>query len=200
MIEKTVESTNLSTANGKSKRWIRFRKDRSATPDAAWVFTDGSSSGRFAAVIVHKGGGMIERRTGFEPMTHTRNVGAELNALLLGLEHSPKGERVVVISDYLGIGAWMTGNWKINDPEVARKVARANALVRERGLDVLFVHHAGHQRDDSDFTKYNSEADRLCSGKEIGGSAEETAHGEEPEVLPLRPKSRRRRGGPRVRQ
>lgn len=192
MIEPKAESTQLSTAKGKYSKWVAHRASRDADPAMTWIFTDGSTTGRHAAVIVHKGGGVIQRLTGRAPRTSTRNVGAELNGMLLGLRHAPRGERVVVVSDYLGIAAWMTGNWKINDPEVRSKVEKAKAIIEDRGLTASFVHHAGHQSDASDFTRYNCEADALCSGRGLRSSAEETGHGEEPSAAPLKPRSRRR--------
>lgn len=192
MIEPGAESTQPSTATGKYAKWVSYRPSRTTDPDMTWIFTDGSTTGRHAAVIVHKGGGVIQRLTGNARRTKTRNVGAELNGMLLGLEHAPRGERVTVVSDYLGIAAWMTGNWKINDREVREKIARAKAIVEERSLTVAFVHHAGHQTDSSDFTRYNCEADALCSGRGLKSSAEDTGHGEEPDSAPLRPRTRRR--------
>lgn len=189
-IDPVVESTNPSTAA--RSRWTRLRASKSADQDVAWAFSDGSSSGRFGAVLVHRGGQVIQRLTGKAPMTSTRNVGAELNAALLALEHAPRGERLNLVFDYLGVGAWITGNWQIKDDEVRAKVQRALGLIQGRGLKILCIHHPGHQRDSSDFTRYNAEADALCSGKPLEPSrSEETGHGEEPDVAPLRPRPRR---------
>jgi len=92
-----------------------------------------------------------------------RNVAAELRALILGLQHSPKGRECVVVHDYLGVGSWMVGAWQMNKDQVKQLIARAKEVQRIRQLTLSFVHHAGHQTDDSDFTYWNHEADRLCA-------------------------------------
>jgi hypothetical protein len=106
--------------------------------------------------------GTVRRRSGFSTPTNTRNVGAELNGLILGLESVPWGAKVCVVSDYLGCAAWLTHNWKIRDGEVAEKVDRAARTIIERELDIRYCHHCGHQQDDSDLTRWNIEADRLA--------------------------------------
>lgn len=176
-----VYTTNLKTARVPHQaKWVTFRESRACAHDAVtqlgeivngraiWIFTDGSSNGGYGAVIVEPGR-RVTKLAGYQGTTSTRNVGAELNGLLLGLENAPIGARAVVISDYLGVAAWMTGNWKIKDAEVRSKIKRAKATVVSRGLELTFCHHAGHQRDDSEFTRFNALADKLCDGREKPG-------------------------------
>ena len=163
-----VESTNPPTVKiPHQARWIELRNSRSCDDDRVWIFTDGSSLGGYGAVILRPGLPRIELNE-FEEPTTTKNVGAELNGLLLGLRNTMRDERVVIVSDYLGVAAWMTGNWKIKDDEVRHKIREARRIVQSRGLDVDFIHHAGHQKDDSEFTKWNTVADRLATAANRG--------------------------------
>ena len=102
---------------------------------------------------------------GLKPRTHTRNVGAELNGLLLGLAYVPANTRAYVVCDYLGCSAWMIGRHRMNDEEVVGKVEKAVDFVLDRRNVIRFVHHGGHQTDPSPMTVWNWEADRLCSQK-----------------------------------
>lgn len=128
-----------------------------------YVFTDGSSLGGFGAVVVAPGKAPLEL-SGFVPATKTRNVGAELNGALLGLSHAPVSSQVVLICDYLGVAAWLCDLWSIKDDGTRAQVAAIEQVIRERQLDVAFVHHRGHQKDSpgDDFTKFNRLADSLA--------------------------------------
>jgi len=149
-------------------KWVRFRQSRECSADRVWIFTDGGVKGKtagFGAVIVE--GTDAQFLQGRVPLTSTRNVGAELNGFLLGLRNVREGAEVTVVSDYLGIAAWMTGNWQIKDGEVRNAVSEAKQLIADKGLLVSFCHHKGHQKDESDFTKWNNYADRLAGGETI---------------------------------
>ena len=106
-----------------------------------------------------------EEHVEFKTPTGTMNMGAEWNGLLLGLGHAPKGSRLVVVSDLLWLGAWMVGRRKAEHPEVIAALALAKLLIQEKGLDVRFVHHKGHQSDGSQFTLHNARADELCCAR-----------------------------------
>ncbi len=177
-----VYSTNLKTARVPHQaKWVTFRESRSCAHDAVtqlgevvngsviWAFTDGSLAGYGAALV--EPGKRVVKLAGHEKMTGARNVSAELNGFLLAIENLPVGARAVVVSDYLGVAAWMTGNWRIKKEEVRVRIERAKAIVTERGLTLTFCHHAGHQKDDSEFTRYNNLADRLADGREKPGEA-----------------------------
>jgi ribonuclease HI len=162
-----IESTCPKTAKQKRKvDWVVFRPSRKIDSRDAFIFTDGSSLGSFAAVVVQldaQGSMLSESYTGYEKPTHTLNIGAELNGALLGLSNAPEGTTVVLVSDYLGIGAWLTGRWNVKDLEVAARVGAIREVIRARKLDVRYVHHRGHQRTQDDFTRFNREADRLAT-------------------------------------
>ncbi len=160
-----IESTNLGTvAVPHQAKWVSLRESRETTPDLVWIFTDGSSKGGYGAVVIADG--EVTKLKGHADPTSTRNVGAELNGMLLGLENVPMGSRVAIVSDYLGVAAWLSGNWRIKDDEVRRKISRAHEIARERGIVFArLVHHRGHQKDDSAFTRWNNLADRLASGQ-----------------------------------
>ena len=164
----TVYSTNPKTVRVPHQaKWVTLLEDRRCLAEKLYVFTDGSSLGGYGAVIVTRD--RATKLAGHQAVTSTRNVGAELNGFLLGLENAPPNSEIVVVSDYLGVAAWMTGHWKIKDSEVRAKIERAMAIAEERDLLLSFIHHAGHQRDDSAFTWWNSVADRLCDGREEPG-------------------------------
>ena len=164
-VQKRVETTNPASAErAYRKPWIFLRTDRSMTEDKTWVFTDGSSSGWHAAKIVRPG---IDVRSlcRFREPTRIRNVGAELNGFLLGLKHVEEHSTVVAVVDFLNVAAWMTGAYEIKDPEVREKIERGHRIVKENGLRLSFIHHAGHQKDSSHFTHFNDLADKLCTAQ-----------------------------------
>lgn len=163
-----LTSTNPFTAK---KSRLQLREDKSVTNVCSWLFTDGSSSGWHAAIAVErhlrlKGYMSVLRRAAFLEPDSTRNVGAELDAMILGLTFVRAGGKVIVVHDYLGVGAWMVGLWNIKNPLVKVRIDKAKNLVMERQLHLQFVHHSGHQTDDSHFTHWNSAADALCSAKQ----------------------------------
>ena len=95
-----------------------------------------------------------------------RNVLAELAALHLALRMLPEGAAVTIVHDYEGIGAWLEGRWRANDPLVAEIVAACRDLIGRRRLAVRFRHQRGHAaawagRDD--FAHFNARADALAS-------------------------------------
>lgn len=155
-----VQSTSRYTASHYD--WISFRADRSLIPDRINAFVDGSTSGWHSAVLVQPGE-WVRYLCRYRKRTKTRNVGAEVNAYLLALDYLPEGSRIAVVHDYLGTGAWSKGYWNINRAEIRKKIDVAHKLEILNNLDVIFIHHKGHQKDKSDFTKYNCLADWLCS-------------------------------------
>lgn len=158
-----VESTHLKTTQiSHQSRWITYRASRDCDDSRTWIFTDGSSNGGFGAAIRRPGEPLLEAN-GYEAPTSTKNVGAELNGLLLALREARGGEQITVVSDYLGVAAWMTGNWQIKDQEVRSKINEAKSLIKQKSLGVNFCHHRGHQKDSSEFTRLNNIADRLAS-------------------------------------
>lgn len=172
-----MESTDAKAASVQYKtNWLRFRHDRSITPDRLWMFTDGSTSGWHAAILVDTSGSVKEYAR-FIKMTSNRNVGAELNGLLLGLEKIEEYKTVTVVHDYVGVGAWTIGAWEAKKPEVIEAIAMIRKLIYDKKLEITFIHHGGHQDKikgtrpicHSDFTIYNCKVDKLCDDKvEVG--------------------------------
>lgn len=127
-----------------------------------YVFTDGSSLGGYGAVMVVRPGAVGVEASSWTLPTATRNVGAELNGAILGLGLPIAGAAVTLVFDYMGVGAWLTGSWKIKNPEVANKVKEMQRIIHEKKLHVSYIHHRGHGTGSDDFTKFNAVADRLA--------------------------------------
>lgn len=162
-IESTSETAVKGAANHK-KKWLRLRRERSITPDRYWIFTDGSDSGWFAAVIIDPQRRTVRKLASFMA-PKSRNIGPELWALLLGLKHVPTDREITVVHDYIGTGAWLVGGFQVKSPNVAEAVGHIRSVIASRGLTVDFVHHGGHQKDSSDFTRWNCVADKLCTAQ-----------------------------------
>jgi len=170
--QPVLETTSPTAAKVRYKsNWLRLRKDQSIGPGRTWIFTDGSSRGWFAAVIIDTKRGTI-RRAATRVYPVSQNIGPEVCGLILGLELTPTHSPITVVHDYVGVGAWALGVWRC-DPEKKNRrlrvlVARVRKLIRRRKLDIKFIHHGGHQDNGSDFTRWNCEADRLAGdGVEI---------------------------------
>lgn len=166
-----METTNPHTANVTYKKpWLRLRTDKSVKPGSVWLFTDGSSTGWHAASLLVPGK-YVRQIAKFAAKTPSRNIAAELNAAILGLERCGSGDGpVCVVHDYLGVGAWTIGAWKINNDEVREKVEKIKKIITDQKLDVSFIHHPGHLdkgkfKDDSEFTRWNCSTDRLCTAQ-----------------------------------
>lgn len=168
-----METTDLKSSKVKYKtNWLRFRQDRTVTPDRIWIFTDGSTTGWHAATVI-KPGEFIRQAAKKADFHASRNIAGELNGLLLGLEMVPSDSVVTIVHDFIGVGAWTIGAWEINSEDVRDKINRALKLIADKRLDVSFIHHGGHQdrkKKDrpvchSDFTKWNCSTDRLCESK-----------------------------------
>jgi len=161
-----VSTTSKKAAAVKYKKnWLRYSESPAELlPGYTWIFTDGSTTGWHAAVLIlpHLS---IHKIAAHSQPTPTRNVGAEMNGLILGLKHAQPGIPVWVVHDYVGVGAWITGGWEVKSPEVQDQIREVMKIIDERDLTLNFFHHGGHQRDDSQFTKFNNLADALCSGK-----------------------------------
>lgn len=169
MIHDRVFTTSLESAKKKGRSaWLSYLPARACLDRSSlYAFTDGSSKGSYAAVFVDPSAPDVAREefVEFEPPTSTRNMGAEWRGLLLALRMSPEGIRLVVVSDLLWLGAWMVGVRNAEHPETIEFIDAAKQVIENRGLAVRFVHHGGHQDDDSHFTRWNKRADELCRTK-----------------------------------
>ena len=160
-----IQTTSKKAAAVQYKRnWLRHCEPFDLVPGYTWIFTDGSTTGWHAAVLILPGLS-IHKLAAHEKPTSTRNVGAEMNGLILGLKHAQPGIPVWVVHDYVGVGAWITGGWEVKSFEMQEKIREIEKIIDERDLNLNFMHHGGHQKDKSDFTTFNNLADSLCSGK-----------------------------------
>lgn len=171
MIQPRVKDFILTTSETAAKvkykkNWLRFTTSKSILPGYTWLFTDGSTTGWHAAVLVLPGLSVRKLAAHAAP-TKSANVGAEMNGLILGLKHAQPGLPVWVVHDYVGVGAWVTGGWEVKTFEAQEQVREIEKIIDERNLTLHFTHHGGHQKDACDFTKFNNMADRLCSGKTV---------------------------------
>jgi hypothetical protein len=168
-----IQTTSKKAAGVQYKKnWLRYAEaPAELLPGYTWIFTDGSTTGWHAAVLILPGLS-IHRLAAHAAPTPTRNVGAEMNGLILGLRNAQPGIPVWVVHDYVGVGAWITGGWEIKSFEVQEQVREIEKIIDERDLTLNFFHHGGHQKDKSQFTFFNNAADSLCSGKKAVDSVE----------------------------
>lgn len=168
-----VLTTSQRSAGMNGRPWLRFQRRRFCG-DGRWhIFTDGSSKGAYAAVVVGPAGDVQLELSEWRQPTKTRNIGGEWNGLLLGLRAAPEHGRVTIVCDLLWVHAQLIGVRKTVEPETQTQLAVAHRLIADKHLDVVLIHHDGHQKDDSDFTRWNVLADTLCAkkNKEIEAAA-----------------------------
>ena len=175
MPKRERDATNVmfsTSAQSAAKRhWLALERDLSRRP--GWmVSTDGSSTGWHAAVLVGPPGTGLRLRARWDDMQGTRNVGAEASGFLLGIESLPPGiESVMCLADFLNALAFDAGTANYKHPYLVEVYAKVDQEKRARfpdGLDITHVHHPGHQKDDSFFTRLNCCADFLASlGRDV---------------------------------
>jgi hypothetical protein len=146
-----VLTTSERSAAIKGRPWLRLLRERRCL-EGLYMFTDGSTLGSYAAVLVNPATGRVEEAARWRPPTKTRNVGAEWDGLVLGLELLPVRARATMVVDLLWIHAQLIG---------VRRTVHAEIIEKELGL--VLVHHDGHQADASDFTRGNARADASCA-------------------------------------
>jgi hypothetical protein len=177
-VETTVRQTWEREA-GVRKRPVVFKPDREIdADDQTWMFTDGSSSGWHSLVVLRPGEQAVlsTRELG----TTTRNIGAEMNGLLLALEAIVPGERVVLVSDLLWSIYYVLAWRNVKHPSLIEQVAAARALLdSRRPASVRFIHVQGHRNDGSALGYWNGVADQLCGlGRSIHCAVPMSAFGE----------------------
>lgn len=95
---------------------------------------------------------------------HTTNNRMELGAIIIGLASIKNPiDSLTVVSDSMYCIGTITKNWKRGKNQDLWGIfdlvySRAKTLCP----DIQFVHTKGHQKDDSEFTKWNNYADRLA--------------------------------------
>lgn len=95
---------------------------------------------------------------------HTTNNRMELGAIIIGLTSIKNPiDSLTVASDSMYCIGTITKNWKRKKNQDLWKIfdlvySRAKTLCS----DIQFVHTKGHQKDDSEFTKWNNYCDKLA--------------------------------------
>lgn len=168
MIQRMMETTSeKATKPAYTKKWLKYRTGRWINEESVWMFIDGSSTGWHAAVILDP---FAKTKTEIADYgdPKSRNIGPELWSLLIGLREADPSKPLTVVHDYMGTGAWLVEAWKIKKQNVQDAVDEIKQVLSSREFtSVRFIHHGGHQKDDSDFTRYNNLADRLCNDQKV---------------------------------
>ena len=170
MIHPMMETTSENAVKPSyTKRFLTYRTSRHIDNESIWMFIDGSSTGWHAAVILNPFSKKITRIAKFRDPGTIANVGAELMSLVIGLQddEADPTKPLVVVHDYIGTGAWLIKAWKIKSPDVREVVQGINYTIDMKAFSsVKFIHHGGHQKDHTDFTRYNNMVDQLCNDKQ----------------------------------
>jgi hypothetical protein len=126
------------------------------------MFTDGSGTGWHGLVVLRRD--QPPRLVARGIRMAMKNVGAEMNALLMALEAIVPGERVAIVADFLWSVYYVLGWWNVNHPALIEQVVAARALLEtRRPASLRFIHVKGHRNDGSGFGRWNKIADQLCS-------------------------------------
>ena len=157
-----ILTTSERAAAIKGRPWLRLLRERRCL-EGVYVFSDGSTLGSYAAVLVDPATNRVEEASRWRRPTKTRNVGAEWDGFVLGLGLLPVKARATMVVDLLWIHAQLIGVRRTVDAEIVEKLARARQLIEEKQLELVLVHHDGHQADASDFTRWNARADASCA-------------------------------------
>ncbi len=143
----------------------------------AYAFTDGNHLGGVGIVLVLRradGSTATKEVSGtvasLSPedtgeLARLRNILPELIALEQALIAVKDGASLTVIHDYEGVGAWMTGRWRVKDPLVGTIIDRCKSLASVRQLSLRFEHQRGHQSaaGGDEYALYNARADALAT-------------------------------------
>ena len=160
-VETTVRATFEREA-GARRRAVAFKEGRDFDSPDTWMFTDGGSKGWQSLVVLRPG--QDPRLMAREVRTETRNVGAEMAALVSALEAILPGERVAIVSDFLWSIYYVLGWHRVENTQLREQVGAARALLADRRpASMRFIHVKGHERDDSALGRWNDVADRLCA-------------------------------------
>lgn len=91
-----VETTKTATADRETQRWpVCLRPSNTLKHGRTWIFTDGGGAGRYAAALVHPN--IEERRVKGCREGSANSIVAELDGVILGLEHSLPGKKTVIV-------------------------------------------------------------------------------------------------------
>lgn len=165
-IPTTVETNAPDTYARESglRRRVGYRASRSIDRASTWMFTDGSGSGWHGLVVLRPG--LPPRLVARHVDMPMKNVGAEMNALLLALDVCAAGEHVTVVSDYLWNIYYVLGWYDAKATALADQVRAARqTMSARRPAHLRYIHTRGHRVDGTDFGFWNDVADRLCDAR-----------------------------------
>lgn len=96
-----------------------------------------------------------------------RNVLAELAAAYQALRLAPSDDSsLTLVYDYLGIGAWLQGTWRIQDRTVEAIVFAMRTMINIKGLTLTYHHQPAHRSSVAgrhDYAAFNARADVLAT-------------------------------------
>ena len=168
MIHPMVETTSPNaTKPHHTKKWLKLRTSKWIDDKSTWMFIDGSSSGWHGAVILDP---FAKKRLDLAEFQEPKsaNIGPELLSCLIGLKAADPTKPLTVVHDYIGTGAWLVGAWKIKSPNVQEVVDLIKETIKSREFaSIRFIHTGGHQKNDTDFGRWNSRADELCNNQKV---------------------------------
>jgi hypothetical protein len=160
-VETTLPETYTREAQQR-KRAIELKADREIDSTDTWMFCDGGSKGWYSLVVLRPG--EDARVQAGEVRTDSRNVGAEMGGLLKAIEASVRGERVVVVSDFLWSIYYLLGWHDMKNELLRGQVVAGRGLLDERQpASLRFIHVKGHLRDATTLGHWNDVADRVCA-------------------------------------
>ena len=164
MVETTSEK---AVKPAHTKKWLKLRTKKWIDDESVWMFIDGSSSGWHAAVILDPFAKTNTELAEFQS-PKSANIGPELMSCLIGLKEADPTKPLTIVHDYIGTGAWLVNAWKIKSPNVQKVVDLIRATIKARGFtSVRFIHTGGHQKNDTDFGRYNNRVDQLCNDQQV---------------------------------
>lgn len=159
----TTKRSTFERHHKHRKHPIAYRSadELSLDPSCMWMFTDGSGSGWHASVLVHPT--QQVRRLARYLLSNSKSVAAELNGIILGLEHAPSKTGLAIVSDYLWSAYFILGWHKVHNPELHERVRYAQELIlRLDPPEVRFYYKPGHNANRHVFSRLNNLADKLC--------------------------------------
>jgi ribonuclease HI len=141
-----------------------------------YAFVDGNHDGGIGVVLVHR---RPDGRTAEKDISTTvaeaapalarhlarsRNVLAEIAAVLVAVRALKIGTRVTIAHDYNGVSEFIQSRWRAQDPGVVAAVSAVRTAAADRGIALSFVRVDGHQSavGGDEFAAYNGRADRLA--------------------------------------
>ena len=91
-----------------------------------------------------------------------RNVLGEITGAIKAVELAMANgyTEVIIVYDYVGIKAWVTGEWKANTPQTIQYSLTMREYTKR--INVKFIKVKAHTSEANGGSRYNAEADRLA--------------------------------------